>query len=399
MGLLTVLGLKSRIALRSGGAAPPPSVSGEPDSRLGGPPRTKSVKPVETPGYQEPSWARPSPTLATEPVHVASIFFKTKEVALDSQDEAVLAQLAAAYAPYAKRNLGVRGAPQGLSGRVVGHADPRRSVEPNNQELSVARAVQVARRLARLLAAASHLNEGDFDLKTEGAGIAQQDEDEGAARLEANALATLRRADIYLNGQAVDTAAGPPAAPDEPDPAKEPPPLVKWDTDDGWVRFDDAIANAEKSEIKVMALQMLTHLQTGTGAAAPDDPVANAEAVMQIAVPRGRRSEFPGKIGYVEPPWWKSRAPDIGRSQGRNAARNTLIAKAKLLQHDYVETMRYGDTYVTAPGANADLLIEEVRKDDPDPAKVKEYVRPLAYFRFMLDATHDLAKEVFDLSK
>jgi hypothetical protein len=58
---------------------------------------------------QEQSWANPSISLSTEPVLVATIYFRTKEFSLDAKDKAVLLQLAKAYAPWAKSRAGASG--------------------------------------------------------------------------------------------------------------------------------------------------------------------------------------------------------------------------------------------------------------------------------------------------
>src|SRR2546430_5093808 len=81
---------------------------------------------------QEQSWANPSRAPAGAPALVGTIYFKTKERSADAEDEAVLGQLGRAYAPWAMRNAVNSGAERGLRGQVVGEADPRASVEPDN---------------------------------------------------------------------------------------------------------------------------------------------------------------------------------------------------------------------------------------------------------------------------
>src|SRR5690349_8575375 len=95
--------------------------------------RVLARAPVETEGHQELSWARPSQTPAAVPVHVATIHFRTKESSLDAQDLEVVQGLSEAYAAHARRNVGKPDEPQGVAGRIVGYADPRRSAGPDNQ--------------------------------------------------------------------------------------------------------------------------------------------------------------------------------------------------------------------------------------------------------------------------
>ncbi len=179
-----------------------------------GPERKQTRPRTETPGYKEPSWARPSTSVSDKPVQVASLFFKTKEAALDGRDEALLAQLAKAYAPYAKRP----GATQGLKGEVVGYADPRPSSGPDNPKLSAERAKAVAERLTQLLAAESGLPASSFAIAVTAAGALPAPKIDGP-ELEANSLATLRRADVFLEGGILpEPKVVPPPAQPAPDP-------------------------------------------------------------------------------------------------------------------------------------------------------------------------------------
>jgi outer membrane protein OmpA-like peptidoglycan-associated protein len=172
---------------------------------------------TETPGYKEESWVRPSTTVSGTPVQVGGIFFKTKDSTLGSREEGLLRDLAKAYSAYARRNINVAGGQRGLKGRVVGYADPRRSVEPDNKKLSAARATIVARRLTQFLAAESGLIEGDFDISVTAAGVLPAPKDDGP-ELEANSLATLRRADIFLEGGVLAKTAPKAPTPPKPDP-------------------------------------------------------------------------------------------------------------------------------------------------------------------------------------
>lgn len=212
VGLRQQVGGAGRSAPRDGSQAEASPLGG---ARVEAGPERKATRPrTETPGYKEASWVRPNASVSTNPVQVGSIFFKTKEAALDGRDEGLLRELAKAYAPYAKRP----GATQGLKGSVVGYADPRPSSGPDNPKLSAERAKAVAERLTQLLAAESGLPESSFAIAVTAAGALPAPKIDGP-ELEANSLATLRRADVFLEGGLLPKPkVVPPPAQTAPDP-------------------------------------------------------------------------------------------------------------------------------------------------------------------------------------
>jgi outer membrane protein OmpA-like peptidoglycan-associated protein len=199
---------------------------------------------TETAGYEEMGWIRPSTALATEPVHVATIFFRTKEFTIDPRDDAILKALADAYAAYAGRNIHKPKEPQGLRGRIVGYADPRRSSGPDYQTLSENRASWTWRQLLRHLVKASGAIEGHFDIERVGAGVAPEARElatDGPA-VEGNVLAPFRKAEIFLAGQAVERDEEPSKPADPLDKRVKPPNLddlnkEEWEKSD-WDDYD-----------------------------------------------------------------------------------------------------------------------------------------------------------------
>jgi hypothetical protein len=97
--------------------------------------------------------------MSAEPVHVATIHFRSKEWAIDASDDAVLKALATAYGPYAGRNIHRPQEPQGLRARIVGYVDPS---EPDKDKLSVRRAVWTGDYLLRHLVRESGVIPGDL---------------------------------------------------------------------------------------------------------------------------------------------------------------------------------------------------------------------------------------------
>ena len=204
---------------------------------------------------QQQSWANPMKRLSTKPELVATIYFRTKEFSTDAQDEAVLLQLAKAYAPWAERNRGKKGAEQGLRGRIVGYADPRRSVEPNNAELSAKRADFVEHRLRRFLVKETMLIDGYFQLAKKAGGVAppEPDAEKGAEEVS---LGWQRRAEIYIEGQALE--------PKPPERDEPPPELVVPDPEqhpDDFDRWIPQIQACDPEYAKGMAMRFLGYLK------------------------------------------------------------------------------------------------------------------------------------------
>jgi Domain of unknown function (DUF4157) len=359
-----------------------PTIRRKPDPKI-----PKTVLKSETKGHKEASWVRPSTTPSTGPVLVGVIYFRTKEFHLDKNDDELLRKLAIAYAPFARRNVGKPKGDLGLKGIILGYADPRRSVEPDNQKLSEERAFWVQHRLLRHLAAESLLIVGNFDLVASGKGVDTMEDNDSIA--EGNLLAPMRRAEIYLEGQAAepDTSS---VAPKQEDQA---PQLPKVHDYSAWDRFDVAIREGNKSEIEIMALRMLG--VTGTQFSNAGENLFWTPQVAHLV--RGAPSIR--RIGYKKPPWWDSRSAGMGRSQGRNAARNELLYKASLLKRDYIETAKFYDVHFEPRKGSYVMLLLELRKDKPDETAIERYIVNLEYLNFMMDETHDLAQEVLKLAQ
>ncbi len=352
------------------GAAPSATVQRDHDAR----PKPPDVK--------EAAWISPSTTLATTPAHVGSVFFHTKKHFVDDEDKAALTKLAKAYSPWAKRNLGKHGAELGLKGSVIGYADPRPSVEPDNQKLSEKRAFWTAHVLANALADATGLPVGYFDLAVRGAGVAARAPAEGPA--VEDPLPHERRADIYLDGQAMNPDAGQPVPAATQNPDVVPPKLTGWD-DNGWDRWEPQIRDGNKTTIGAIARQMMGVLA--------NDPTGEILFYTPLASTVTKAGIEP--FQRIQPPWWDSRTSQIDIGQGRGiTARKGIIYKALLLKRDWKETMFYEDTEIRSAGGAYLTIIAEVKKDHPDLAKINEARKKVGYVLFMLDATGDLAEEV-----
>jgi len=365
-------------------------------------------KSLEGPTHQGVSWVNPGTGRAGTQALVGVTYFRTKESNLDDQDLARIQELARAYAPYARRNLGKPNAELGIKGRVVGHADPRRSVEPNNTELSVQRAAIVARMLIRALAVEAHLIEGNFDIPHSGAGA--DEPVPSGPQIEMSALATLRRADIFLDAEVLEAAA--PAAPvstPEPGPPPPPPPPNIGTDYDEWDRFAVYMDRGDRRMIHDVALRMVGVLagdQTGD--------ILDGTTTVSIGsdIVRGRNKDA-GTLPFkpVKPPWWDSRGPKPAApgasGMGHRApqappaptASQALIAKQQLLRRDFKETMFFLQTEFSDRNGAYLKWMMEYRKDNPDPDKLREYARTIGYMMFMLDAVQDEAIEVVKLSE
>jgi outer membrane protein OmpA-like peptidoglycan-associated protein len=357
---------------------------------------------VESPGHEEASWAQPSPTMASDPVHVATIHFRTKEWTLDAKDEAVIKALAEAYAPYAARNRFRPKEPQGLRGRIVGYADPRRSDGPDNQTLSANRAHTTWRLLLRHLVMESGVATGHFDLEQVAGGVAPEaaGADAGAPAAEGNLHAPMRKAEIFLSGHGTAPAAEPSQQAEPPEDKRVPPPnLDDWNRDDwddnGWDRFDPAIEAGRKREIEALALKIAGWTIT--------EGNVIGEALFWTAGAAGVTfHEAIPVVRLAKPPWWDERdrelRPRVGR-YGAVSAEQTLIYKAKLLKRDYIETAKWSEIHFSSVGSSYSLLLAEAKKDNPDKGKIEQYVKDLGYLRFMIDDVQNSAQALAKLTQ
>lgn len=327
-------------------------------------------------GRQADSWCRLPTTPSTEPVLVGRIFFATRDTVVDAHDDEVLRQIARAYAARATRNVGTPGAELGLVGQVVGHADPRPSLKPDNDRLSEQRAFWVAQRLVRHLVQATGLAESCFRIDWSGAGVTRPVAEQDEAAAGEDTMAALRFADVLLAGEA-NAAGG--TAPVAPDPESLPPKLKPWPPSD-LPRWEQAVASGQPRAISAMARSML------------GPSTLSVDEVLDWA------ARFTGQeMRERKPPWWDGRTAGLGASQGRNAARNELHAKAALLLRDYVETMKWQERHL-GPGGSLPMLVQELRKDRPDPATLETHRQNLAYLNFMMNQTQDLAVKVEKLA-
>ena len=351
---------------------------------------------VETEGHQEQSWARPSLTPAATPIHVGTVHFRTKESSLDAQDVEIVKGLAEAYSTYARRNVAKPDEPQGVEGRIVGYADPRRSAGPDNKTLSQQRADHTARALQRAFVGAARMIDGHFHFDRVGAGVAPEAPAADAPLAEGNQLAPLRKAEIFLAGQATEPAAPPPKVVDPPeDKWVKPPDLDEWN-EEAWQegdygdggKYDQWVERGLKREIEGMAMRIV-------GWTATEGDTIDEALFYSAAAGVFGRADMP-KIGVKEPPWWKDREraipPNVGRGAGSPMAK--LKHKARLLKRDYVETAKWSEIHFSSKGSTYQRLIAEAKKDNPDRSLIAGYVVPLEYLRFMLDAVQNEASDV-----
>ena len=75
-----------------------------------------------------------------------------------------------------------------------------------------------------------------------------------------------------------------------------------------------------------------------------------------------------------------------------------MVRKAMMMIRDMREVNTYID--LTVKDANSAYLkfMAELRKDEPDVEKLREYAVPIEYLMFMWDATIDSAREVSSLA-
>jgi hypothetical protein len=61
--------------------------------------------------------------------------------------------------------------------------------------------------------------------------------------------------------------------------------------------------------------------------------------------------------------------------------------------------MKWAEMHVLSPGSSLKQMIDEVRKSNPDLAKLREWAQALGYLRFMLNETQNLCEEVLKLTR
>ena len=354
------------------------------------------TKQTDVTGDKDRSWVRPSSSISNSPVHVGSIFFTTKDSSLGTAEEGLLEQLAKAYSAYARRDIQNPRGLRGLTGSVVGYADPRPSAEPDNEKLSSRRAEIVARRLTGYLARESHLINGDFDIAVTEGGVLRADHD------DAKSLASLRRADIFLTGGVMAPPAPSPTetkAPEtkEPKSKPEPPPLDDVETDLDRYNLD----GANHEDIRLMAVTAVMGVAEGdVGLESELSAVWTAIGLYVDFHHRSRRREFQTdkNLEPIKPGWWDGLYTPTKMRPGQTAGDAVLEEKAKRLKAWYLATLRFHKTYIVGPGKVIEEADAEIRKDDPDPDKMRTYREVSEVYLYMLQETEGLAKEVMKLA-
>jgi hypothetical protein len=393
---------------RGGAAVRPvrPSAAGGPDAVLALQATAGNAAVTRLLQDQEQSWANPSRAVAGEPALVGTIYFKTKERSTDTQDEEVLGLLAKAYAPWAMRNAVNSGGERGLHGQVVGYADPRPSVEPDNSTLSGERADIVARRLTRHLIESTHgLIEGDFDIGRVAGGVAAADAELMGGPENLTPLGRLRRAEIYLAGQAMEPESG--------EKLPEAPVIEPVKVDDGWERWVPALERGDADTATGVAAHIYGYL-TGMGGNIRDVFENTGRIPLQVKI--GHKKKTVAEITYgnhggtlpfkpVKPPWWDSRTsghPSAGlgrRALDPGAVKHQrLIDKSLMLVSDMRRMNELMDVTVGDPSKAYLMFMTELRKDAPDVAKLKEYAVPVQQLMFVMDAVKAESVEVLQLA-
>ncbi len=318
---------------------------------------------VETDGHKEMSWARPVTDAGGSLTRVGAIFFRTKEYVPDSNDLGVLQQLAEWYSES-----------DGLRGQVRGYADPRRSSQPNNQELSELRATWVTNSLREALVARGCAAALGLAIVPMGMGVEGTAPAESAVLAEGNLLAPHRRADVYLAGSPRTGMAPKKDKQKVPEPGQQPPNLKGWPHG-----FDDRIGLVEQgnqSIINGIAIHVYGDLE-GIG----------GDQMMTLRM-----------IGITpkEPPWWNGRASGLHRSQGRSGKRNQLVGDALLLVRDYKELAFLYEKYMGGSGSELGKYVSALRSRSASPAEVEEAALPLRHLLFIMEETKALARKVYE---
>jgi hypothetical protein len=253
-------------------------------------------------------------------VRVGSIFFRTKDHAIDASDRQLLRALAGAYARFAERTKGH----VAVTGRVVAYADPRQSDAPDNDQLSQLRATAVASALDAAFATSGIAQTIGFQpFEHEGAGVhpaVPTDMEEG---IEGNALGAYRRADIFIDGRGDDLQAPTGQRVEVPRDDRPKPPDYSHRTDAGpdWDYYEIYISRGHKPSINQIAERTLILLGDSANYGDLKDRLTD------LLIPK------------IEPPWWAGRADKPTEPMGRGGPppqgpNHELIEKARALLAD-----------------------------------------------------------------
>ena len=235
--------------------------------------------------------------------HVASIYFRTKEVNLDPSDHKILRKVAKLFAYAARKKKGIQGS-------VVGYADSVSSKSPNNQSLSYDRARFTARHLQRAIAAESRVTVGHIDISVDGNGDEAAKRDVAARNGDEKALARYRRVDVFIRTR--HAAAPPPKIHHRPPDLKDLP------------DFGDP---------KLMRPAMNGHERS---------MVFHLALVIASQVSQASRPEilfWSGIRQRVKPPWWDHRFNYLHDAHGKSKK----VQEFMLLVRDYREMLYWED--------------------------------------------------------
>jgi hypothetical protein len=259
---------------------------------------------------------------------------------------------------------------------------------------------------------------GNFDFQKEAGGVAPHDPEAGQG-LEEVSLGWQRRAEIYIAGQASEPE---PPAKDERPPTPIVPEPQKYDDD--WDRWMPQIEACHANFAKDKAMLILGFLSSTilrkafgyTGTAPILYPLPG------VRTPPGARGLGPslgapvgsisyGKHGGVlpftprKPPWWDARTsgyskPPLGRHalSPKAVKCDQLVRTTQMMIRDMRELNRYIDLTVKDENSAYLKFMAELRKDEPDVAKLREYAVPIEYLMFMWDELKDSTLEVSRLA-
>lgn len=200
----------------------------------------------------------------------------------------------------------------------------------------------------------------------------------------------------YMSGDQSGTTPIP-AGLDKPYPEGLLPPIFhSWGGEAGYAlpkefaRWVPLIIQGDARTIEGVGMQILGVAGSGTvggGFKGKDSLLTSAGAAIGAAVAGNAR--WPD-IEMTKPPWWDHRAAAVDFPPGLSEKqRDTLM-----LMRDYVETAKWVEKHIESRDGTYSKLVAEIKKDDPDQARIDEYVRELEYGRYMMAQTFDLAHKV-----
>ncbi len=320
--------------------------------------KNKLSNSLEEANYREQSWIRPLYKYTKKPNFVGRIFFKTKSYQLEEYDSNLLKKLAKLYSSYAKKNMGI-------SGKIIGYFDPRISIKPSNKRLSFLRAKSVEMDLFKYLTRETGLSAFFIDISINGSNTGQREKKNIKKYAEGNVLAPMRRADIYLSGNALKIHKN-----DNKIKEKKSSKFMKQKTVlDRWIPI------AEKGDIKTI----------------------KAFCAVIIGAIKGDSYDavFSSLLGLykIKPPWWNNRSNY--RSSGRSKKRNQLIAKVTLLIRDFREYVYFWNVHMSSKKSTLRKYLRERKKRPPNHILLKKYQTSIGYFLYIRSEVEKSAIALF----